>query len=274
MLVGEHQLPVERACRIMKLSRAAYYRRPSCRTERDTPVIEALNQVVTQHSRWGFWKCFDRLRLQGYPWNHKRVHRVYCEMKLNLPRRTKKRVPKRIMSPLAAPAAHNRIWAADFMHDALYGGRKFRTFNVLDESNREGLAIEIGTSIPSARVVRVLERLIDLYGKPEALRIDNGPEFTASAFEEWCSNRGIKRLFIQPGKPDQNAFIERFNRTYRDELLDLYVFESIEQVQVLTDEWLVSYNHERPHESLGRVPPLTYLPRTIPTRDSSYQLST
>lgn len=270
----EHQLPVERACRIAKLSRAAYYRRPSCRSNKDAEVIAALNAIVAQHSRWGFWKCFDRLRLQGCTWNHKRVHRVYCEMKLNLLRRTKKRVPKRIANPLMAPVAHNRIWAADFMHDVLYGGRKIRTFNVLDESNREALGIEVGTSIPSTRVIRVLERLIDMYGKPEALRIDNGPEFTASVFEDWCRERGIERLFIQPGKPDQNAFIERFNRTYRDEVLDLYIFESIEQVQLLTDEWLISYNHERPHESLGRVPPLTYLPRSTTFGDSSYRLST
>ena len=114
-------------------------------------MIEALNAIVGEHPRWGFWKCFDRLRLQGRPWNHKRVHRVYCQMKLNLPRRTRRRVPKRIASPLLAPEAHNRIWAADFMHDALCGGRKFRTFNVIDESNREGLAIEVGTSIPSVR---------------------------------------------------------------------------------------------------------------------------
>src|SRR5690606_12516884 len=261
VLVTDHQLAVERACRIVKLSRAAYYRRPAGRAHRDSAVIEALNQVVAQHSRWGFWKCYDRLRLEGYRWNHKRVHRVYCEMKLNLPRRTKKRVPRRIAVPLVAPARHNRIWAADFMHDALYGGRQFRTFNVLDESNREGLAIEVGTSIPSARIIRVVERLFELYGKPQALRIDNGPEFTAARFAQWCRERGIARLFIQPGKPDQNAFIERFNRSYREELLDLYVFESIEQVQLLTDEWLIAYNHERPHESLGRVPPLTYLPR-------------
>lgn len=274
-LVKDHRLPKKRACQIVKLSRAAYYRRTSShRSTGDAEVIEALNQIVSQHGRWGFWKCFDRLRLLGYRWNHKRVHRVYCEMKLNLPRRTKKRVPKRIVAPLLAPLSHNRIWAADFMHDALYGGRAFRTFNVLDESNREALAIEVGMSIPSARVIRVLERLIDLYGKPEALRTDNGPEFTASAFEEWCRERGITQLFIQPGKPDQNAFIERFNRTYRSEVLDLYVFESIEHVQLLTDEWLISYNHERPHESLGRVPPLTYLPRSTTPRDSSYQLST
>jgi putative transposase len=123
-------------------------------------------------------------------------------------------------------------------------------------------------------VIRVLERLIELYGKPEALRLDNGPEFTASAFEDWCRQRDIELCFIEPGKPDQNAFIERFNRTYCDEVLDLYVFESIEQVQLLTDEWLIRYNHERPHESLGRVPPLRYLPRPTTLGDSSYRVST
>jgi putative transposase len=120
----------------------------------------------------------------------------------------------------------------------------------------------------------VLERLFELPGKPEALRLDNGAEFTALAFEDWCCQRDIELRFIKPGKPDQHAFIECFNRTRRDEVLDLCVFESIEQVQLLTDEWLIRCNHERPHESLGRVPPLRYLPRPITRRDSSGRVST
>ena len=157
VLVKEHQLPVRRACQIVKLSRAAYYRRPQCATTRDAEVIEALNEIVAKRSRWGFWKCFGRLRLEGRPWNHKRVHRVYCAMRLNLPRRTKKRLPARI---------------------------------------------EVGTSIPSARVIRVLERLIEIYGRPQALRLDNGPEFTAAGFGEGCQERGIALPYIEPGKPD------------------------------------------------------------------------
>lgn len=269
----DHQLPVRRACQIVKLSRAAYYRQPQCAAARDAEVIEALNEIVTKRSGWGFWKCFARLRLEGRAWNHKRVHRVYCAMRLNLPRRTKKRLPNRIVCPLRAPTTHNRIWAVDFMHDALYSGRKFRTFNVIDESNREALAIEVGTSIPSARVVRVLDRIIELYGEPQALRLDNGPEFIASGFVEWCRQRGIALLYIAPGKPDQNAYIERFNRTYRNEVLDQYLFGTVEQVQLLTEEWIAIYNSERPHDSLGQVPPLTYLPRKLITEDSSYQLS-
>jgi putative transposase len=261
-LVHEHQLPVVKACQIVKLSRTAYYRQPVDRAPRDSDVMHALNQLVAQHARWGFWKCFDRLRLNGQRWNHKRVYRVYCAMKLNLPSRTKKRLPQRIRQPLLAPTLHNRIWAADFMHDALQGGRTFRTFNVIDESNREALRIEIGTSMTAMRIVRVFEQLIELYGKPQALRTDNGPEFTATVFQDWCQQQGIALLYIQPGKPDQNAFIERFNRSYRNELLNLYVFDDLDQVQQLSDEWLNSYNHERPHDSLGRVPPLTFMPRS------------
>ena len=123
----------------------------------------------------------------GHRWNHKRVHRVYCALRLNLPRRAKRRVPQRLRQPLAAPAVLNGIWALDFMHDALYGGRRFRTLNVLDEGNREGLAIEVGTSIPSTRVVRVLEQLIEVYGRPAAIRVDNGPELTAQTFVDWCA---------------------------------------------------------------------------------------
>jgi hypothetical protein len=157
ILVDEHQLPVQRACRIAGLSRAAHYAPPHLDPERDTSVITALQTVVAESSRWGFWKCFDRLRLLGHGWNHKRVHRVYCALRLNLPRRTKRRVPTRPRLPLDAPRVLNGTWALDFMHDALYDGRRFRMLNVLDEGNREALAVEIGTSLASVRVVGLLE---------------------------------------------------------------------------------------------------------------------
>jgi putative transposase len=150
----------------------------------------------------------------AYGINHKRLHRVYCAMKLNLPRRTKRRLPTRIRQPLAAPSGLNQIWALDFMADALYGGRAFRTLNLIDEGNRQVLGIEVAHSIPGLRVIRVMEQLIELHGKPRALRLDNGPELTSVAFTEWCASRGIEARFIPPGKPDQNAFIERFNKTY------------------------------------------------------------
>jgi putative transposase len=273
VLVREHRLSVQRSCRIARLSRAAYYRPPQAAMERDLPVIEALNATVERHPRIGFWKCVDRIRRGVFPWNHKRLHRVYVALGLNLPRRSRRRLPARLRQPLEAPAVLNGTWALDFMTDALYGGRKFRTLNVIDEGNREALAIEIGTSIPSVRVIRLIEELVLLHGKPTALRVDNGPELTAEAFAEWCRAQEIDIRYIQPGKPDQNAYIERFNRSYRQDVLDAYVFSSLEEVRVATEEWLRDYNTERPHDSLGRVPPLTFLPRPTSIREYSFNLS-
>lgn len=273
-LVTEHGLPVARACRAVRLSRAAYYREPQSALDRDAGVIAALHTVLERSPRAGFWKCFGRIRGKGHRFNHKRVHRVYCALQLNLPRRTRRRVPTRLRQPLVAPRVLNGTWAMDFMTDALYGGRKFRTLNVIDEGNRECLAIEVSTSIPSVRLIRVLDELVAVHGKPDALRVDNGPELISEAFLTWCADQSIEVRHIQPGKPNQNAFIERFNRSYRRDVLDAYMFESIEEVRGLTNEWLDDYNHERPHDSLGRVPPRTFLPRLESPRESSYQVST
>jgi len=199
---------------------------------------------------------------------------VYCALKLNLPRRTKRRLPTRVRQPLDAPAVLNKVWALDFMSDALYGGRKFRTLNIIDEGNREALAIEVAFAIPSLRVIRALDELVAVHGTPTGLRMDNGPELISEALTEWCRSHEVQMHHIQPGKPDQNAYIERFNRSYRYEVLDAYLFGSIEEVQAITDEWLEDYNTERPHDSLGEVPPQEFLPRTDPTRESSFDLST
>jgi putative transposase len=263
MLVEEHGLSIVHACRIARCSRTAWYRPPVARTTQDEPVSGALLALVEENSRWGFWLCYDRLRALGHPWNWKRVYRVYCALRLNLKRRSKKRVLTRPRVALEAPAILNHTWALDFMGDTLYDGRGYRTLNVLDEGNREGLAIEIDTSLPSARVVQVLEQLAAIHGAPARLRCDNGPEFLAATLAEWCEQRGITLQHIQPGKPNQNAFIERFNKTYRTEVLDAWVFTSLAEVRQVTDDWLERYNSERPHQSLGRVPPRTYLPRPI-----------
>jgi len=273
ILVSEFGLSTSRACRIVRFSRAAHYRIPQSALERDGEVIAALHEIVEKSPRAGFWKCFDRLRRKNRPWNHKRVRRVYRALKLHLPRRSKRRVPTRLRQPLQAPAGLNQIWALDFMSDALYGGRKFRTLNVIDEGNREALAIEVSTSIPSVRVVRVLDELVTLYGKPQALRMDNGPELIAEVLADWCRDHAIDPRHIQPGKPDQNAFVERFNRSYREDVLDAYVFASIEEVQGVTEEWLEDYNAERPHDSLGGVPPRAFMPRFQTAGESGSQLS-
>lgn len=257
-LVAEYGMSVRQACRMAKVSQRSWYRPPADGLGGDADVINALQAVVERHSRWGFWKCFRRLRLDGHSWNHKRVWRVYCQLKLNLPRRTKKRLPRRERQTLEVPMQANRLWSMDFMADALYGGRRFRTFNVLDEGVREALAIEIDTSLRAERVVRVLEQLKEWRGLPLAIRCDNGPEYTAQPVVDWCRQHNIELRYIQPGKPNQNAYIERFNKSYRNEVLDAYLFEDLDQVRDITDTWLQRYNEERPHESLGDLPPSLY----------------
>ena len=229
--------------------------------------------IVAQHHSWGSWKCYDRLRFLGQPWNHKRVYRVYCALRSNRVRRVKCRIT-RVRQPLGAPAQLNACWALDFMHDRLYDGRAFRTFNVLDEANREGLAIEVATSLPSWRVLAVLDALIAVHGPPAALRLDKGPEFIAEAVTLWAAAHAIGLRYIQPGKPNQSAFVERFNKTYREAVLDTHLFASLDEVRAETADFLQRYNTQRPHDSLGSVPPVTFLPRPTSTVESTLGLST
>jgi putative transposase len=245
----------------VRLSRTAHYKPPAARFEQDAPVVEALQGVVARHMRWGFWKCFDRLRLDGHRWNHKRVHRVYRHLRLNLPRRTRRRIPRGPKQPFFAPSALNETWAMDFMQDCLHDGRRFRAFNVIDEGNRESLTIEISPSLPSVRVIAILDELIAQHGKPARIRCDNGPEFRSLAFTRWADEKNIEILYIRPGKPVQNAFMERFNRSFRTEVLDAYLLEYLVDVRQVSTDWLADYNLRRPHDSLGRVPPRTFMPR-------------
>jgi putative transposase len=270
--VAEHGLAITRATGAVKLSRTAFYRSPQANRERlDRPVIDALNALVEKHPRWGFWMCFDRLRLDGHRWNHKRVWRVYRTMGLNLPRRKKRRLPQRERQSMDVLPMPNQVWSMDFMSDALYRGRRFRVLNVMDEGVREALAQVIDTSIPSGRVIRTLQQLIEVRGKPVALRCDNGPEFCAQAFIDWCKSHGIEIRYIQPGKPNQNAFIERFNKTYRDEVLNAHLFSTLEQVREITEEWKTTYNEYRPHDALGRVPPAVFM-KQLKLENSSYEV--
>jgi putative transposase len=270
--VAEHTLSVSRACRAVALSRAAYYRPGEREAERDAEVIEALNALVEKHPRRGFWKFFKMLKRQGRDWNHKRVYRVYCAMGLNQKRRAKRRVPKRERVALSVPVMADRVWSADFMSDALYHGTRFRTFNVIDDFNREVLAIEIDTWLRPPRLIRALERLGAERGYADVLRVDNGPEFTSGEFIAWAEEQGIRIQYIQPGKPNQNAFIERFNKTYRDEVLDLYLFRSLEEVREITYRWMIDYNEARPHDALGDLTPGEYLAQSA--GNSTLQLST
>ena len=189
-LVSDGQLSNRKACMLIGISRTTcqYQSKP----KDDTDVQEALTALTTKHATIGYWQCCYRLWNKGYRWNHKRIYRVYTDMKLNIRRKAKKRLPERVKQPLIIPAAPNQMWSIDFMSDTLTDGRKFRLFNVMDDFNRESLAIEVDTSLPSLRVIRVLEKLETERGLPANIRCDNGPEFISHKLEQWCSDEKRK----------------------------------------------------------------------------------
>lgn len=242
---------------LFSLSTSVYYYK--VRRKDDSEVIEQLSALAEVHLQWGFWMMYHRLRKMQYRWNHKRVYRVYSLMRLNLRNKRKKRLPARVKAPLLRPIAPNVTWSLDFMHDTLSNGKTIRTLNVIDDFNREALSITIDTSLPAMRVIRELNKLLEWRGKPEKIRSDNGPEFVAEAMSEWCTNLGIEWEYIQPGKPTQNSLIERFNRTFRQDVLNSYMFENLVQMRNYANAWLWMYNNERPHSSLGYLTPVEFL---------------
>ena len=238
----------------------------------DTEVIEALQDLAFKHPTYGFRKLFAYIRRSGKQWNHKRIYRVYKLLKLNRRRKGKRRLPSRVKQPLVKQELINQSWSMDFMSDSMVGGRRFRTFNLIYDCTREVLAIEIDTSLSSKRIIRTLERVILDRGKPNIIRTDNGPEFTSKDLELWAKDNEIQIQFIQPGRPMQNGYIERFNRIYRESILDAYLFFELEQVRILTDEWIDEYNNRRPHESLGNLTPNEWKMKQLKPELSTFKL--
>ena len=255
-----HGLSERRACRLLELSRSVYRYAPQATDAKD--LGQQLRQLAEAHPSWGFGKMQAYLRNQGQGWNHKKVHRIYCEMGLHLRVKPKKRLPVRERQPLVVPEKPNQCWSMDFMHDSLMSGRAFRTLNVLDDFNREALWIEVETSLPAQRVIRVLDTLAQSRGYPARLRLDNGPEFIAHSLADWAERHAIQLRHIQPGKPAQNAYIERFNRTFRSEVLDAYAFSSLQEVRDIAELWLEEYNTVRPHQALGGLTPYAFAAAT------------
>jgi putative transposase len=258
----EHELSERQACRMVNLHRCTY--RYQARKTDDQQIVHKLRQLAERQPRWGCKKMTDFLRNQGYGWNHKRIRRVYRGLALNLHRKPKKRLAARTALALEVPALSDQTWSLDFMSDSLSNGRAIRTLNIIDDFNREALWIEVDTSLPAERVVRVLDNLLLWRAAPKQIRMDNGPELISQRLETWAGQKQIKLIHIQPGKPAhlylrywrrQNAYIERFNRTFREDVLDAYLFDDLDEVRMITERWLEEYNTIRPHEALQGLSP-------------------
>lgn len=249
------------ACRTFGVSETCY-RYEATLSDENAEITDWLIRLTTTYRAWGFGLCFLYLRnVKGKGWNHKRVYRIYRELELNLRIKPRKRLKREKPDSLAIPAAANETWSMDFMADQLGDGRSFRTLNVLDDFNREGLAIEVDVSLPALRVARTLDRIIEWRGKPKSIRVDNGPEYVSGTLQTWAKKHGVALVYIQPGKPQQNAYVERYNRTVRQEWLGQYIFETIEEVRDHATRWLWTYNNERPNMGNGGITPAQKLKR-------------
>lgn len=231
--IQRHGISVRFACACMGISESCYHYQSKLSDE-NAVIADWLLRLTT---------------------THKRVYRIYRELELNLRIKPKRRLRRDKPDALSVPTAMNQVWSMDFMSDSLVDGRSLRTFTVIDDYNREGLTIEVDLSLPSARVIRALEQVIEWRGKPAAIRCDNGPEYLSSELISWAEKHQITMLYIQPGKPTQNAYVERFNRTVRHEWLDLHLFNRVEHAQELAAQWLWLYNNERPNTGIGGIPP-------------------
>jgi putative transposase len=259
LMRSDGRLSQRRACGLIGVSRA------SCRYQRRRPDDAALRtklkELAKRRSRFGYRRLGVMLRREGWAVNHKRVYRLYREENLTVRRRARKGrrgAPRAVLPP---PAAINEQWSLDFMADSLANGRRLRTLNVIDGCSRECLAIEVDTSLPGERVVRVLERLAQTRGLPQRLLLDNGPEFTGKALDQWAYENGVELHFITPGRPTENGLIESFNGKFRDECLNQHWFTDLDDARRKIEPWRCDYNHERPHSALGNLTPVEFARR-------------
>jgi putative transposase len=253
--LGEHyQASQQRLCGLMEIAVCSYRYRS---TRSDAALRERLVELARKKPRWGYRRLHILLTGNGERVNHKRVFRVYQEAGLAVRRKTRKRLVREGLSRPALTGA-NQEWALDFVHDAVASGRAIRVLTVEDEYTRECPALEVDTSMASRRVTRVLEAIIAERGQPLAIRCDNGPEFTSRHFLAWCIERQIALVHIQPGKPQQNGYLESFNGKLRDECLNVSWFENLWDARRKIAAWRVEYNEERPHSALGYQTPAAF----------------
>lgn len=255
-LKRQHALSERRACRLVGCDRSTARYRP--RRPAHTALREQLRTLAQHRPRFGYRRLAVLLRRAGHAINHKRVYRLYRLEGLAVRRRQRKRIAPTQRPVLNAPQRAGQAWAMDFTHDTFANGRHFRTLNIVDMYTRECLAIEVDTSLPSARVVRVLERISETHGFPDSIRVDNGPEFAGKLLDAWAYQRNVQLMFIQPGKPTQNGYVESFNGKFRDECLSQHWFLDLDDARTIIAAWQQDYNMVRPHSALGNQAPAVF----------------
>ena len=254
-----------RAIRFTGFPRSTIRYQSTCDTQ--DALRTRICELAAEHPRWGYRMIHTLLQRESWPVNHKRVQRLYREENLAVRRRSKKQRSQGsrvVREPLAGP---NERWSMDFVSDTLSSRRQFRCLTIVDEHTRESPNIHVAHSIPALDVIAVLERLRLERGLPKVIVTDNGSEFRSRAFDSWAYARGVKLHFIQPGKPTQNAFIESFNGTFRDDCLNVHWFQSIEDARHTIETWRIVYNQIRPHSSLGRLTPQEFADRLSSGQD-------
>ena len=234
-----YNMSINKACSLVRLARSMWYYDSK---KDDSELIAKLNELADQLPTRGLDEYVGRLRAQGYPWNRKRIYRVYKMLRLEKRRKRKRRLPTRNPEPLMVPQSPNQCWSMDFMSDALDNGRRIRVLNIIDDFNREALWVDAQYSYPSEFVIRALQNLEVERGLPVKIFVDNGPEFISHKLRDYCEEKGVKLEHIKPGTPTQNAYVERFNRHFREDVLDAYLFSSLQQVNIICDKWKQDYN--------------------------------
>ena len=258
----KYRLSERRACELNGLDRSTYRYEPE--PDRNLQLRTRLTELARQRPRFGYRRLGVLLEKDGEVVNHKRLLRVYQEAGLAVRRRERKRLARdRVGMPVLTRP--NQEWSIDFVSDALTNGRAIRSLTVLDDFTKESLAIEVDTSLSGLRVTRVLDRIIAERGNPDGLRLDNGPEFTSRCFIAWAEQRGVPLIYIQPGKPVQNSYIESFNGRFRDECLNANWFENLVDARRQIEAWRLDYNQARPHSSLAYRTPEEFVRAWTPS---------
>lgn len=251
--MGRHEASCKRICGLIGLRRSSYYYKH--RREVDQKLTDVLREKAYRRKRFGYRRLSTMLRREGWNVNHKKVYRIYCELGLQVRRRKRKKTSAKRPSKRCAPMAKNGRWSMDFVHDATWDGRKLRMLTIVDDFTRECLWIEADSSLTGKRVVRVLNALEVHRGLPKGILTDNGSEFTGRDMDKWACDKGVALMFIDPGKPSQNAYIESFNGKFRDECLNEHWFMNPYDARAIIEEWRKDYNTNRPHSSIGNMTP-------------------